>query len=213
MLTAVLAVLLSSQLTIGQTLDRGNFLVGANLGFSRAATERSVTTDGDKEKGEGPSSMQFNIAPNLGYFLVDNLVLGIGLDYTLSSVKQPNEDKTDDSDLLFGPFVRYYFPFNDDMALFLVSTFGFGNSSDETLIGTTTKSINTNIIALGVGPGFTIFSRNGVGIEAIFKYNYARSAFDTEEGGVKTSTKSLTNQFDIGLGLQFYFGGMKRIGS
>jgi hypothetical protein len=212
MLAIFLAGLLWSQLLIGQTLDRGNFLVGTNLGFSRAQTERSLKIGSESEKGEGPSSTQFNVAPNLGYFLADNFVLGIGLDYTLSSVKQPNEDRTDDSDLLFGPFGRYYFPLNNDMAVFFVTTFGFGNSSDETLVGTNTKSINTNIIAVGAGPGFTIFSSNGIGIEAIFKYNYARSTFDTEDAGIKTTTKSITNQFDIGLGIQLYFGGLKRIG-
>jgi hypothetical protein len=213
MLAAIVASLLWSQMLSGQMLDKGNFLVGTNVGFSRAQTENSVTSSGEEEKGEGPSSMQFNLAPNIGYFLADNFTLGIGLDYTLGSVKQPNEDRTDDSDLLFGPFARYYFPINNDMAVFLVTTFGFGNSTDETLVGENTKRINTNIFAVGAGPGFTIFSSDGIGIEAIFKYNYARSTFDTEDAGVKITTKSITNQFDIGLGIQLYFGGMKRIGS
>ncbi|MBK9014484.1 MAG: outer membrane beta-barrel protein [Saprospiraceae bacterium] len=208
-----LSGLLWSQSVAGQILDRGNFLVGTNVGFSRAQNENSVSSSGQDVKGEGPSSTQFNIAPDIGYFLADNFVLGIGLDYTLSSVKQPNEDRTTDSDLLFGPFGRYYFPLDNDMAVFFVTTFGFGNSSDETLIGTNTKSVNTNILAIGAGPGFTIFSSSGIGIEAILKYNYARSTFDTEDAGVKITTKSITNQFDIGLGIQFYFSGLKRVGS
>lgn len=212
-LILALSVLLYWQLLPGQMLYRGNFLVGANVGFSKAQTERNISINDQETKGEGPSSTQFSIAPNIGYFLADNFVLGIGLDYTLSSVKQPNEDRTDDSDLLFGPFVRYYLPVDNDMAIFLVTNFGFGNSSDETLVGTNTKSINTNIFAVGVGPGFTIYSRNGIGLEAIFKYNYARSKFDTEDAGVKTTTKAITNQFDIGLGIQFYFSGLKRVGN
>ncbi len=212
-LIASLCVLLFGQVSPGQMLNQGNFLVGANVGFSRAQTERNVSTNNQETKGEGPASTQFSIAPNVGYFLADNFALGIGLDYTLSSVKQPNEDRTDDSDLLFGPFVRYYIPIDNDMAVFLVTNFGFGNSSDETLVGTNTKRINTNIFAVGVGPGFTIYSSNGIGLEAIFKYNFARSKFDTEDAGIKTTTKAITNQFDIGLGVQFYFGGLKRLGS
>lgn len=207
-----LTALLFSQVLQGQMLDQGNFLVGANVGFSRAETERTVSAIGQDVAAEGPSSMQLNVAPDIGYFLLDNFVLGIGLDYTLSNVKQPNADRTEGSNILFGPFARYYYPFDDDMAVFFVTNFGFGNSSDETVAGASTQSVNTNIFAVGVGPGFTIFSSRGIGIEAILKYNYARSKFDTEEGGVTTTTKSISNQFDIGLGIQFYFGGLKRVG-
>ncbi len=38
----------------------------------------------------------------------------------------------------------------------------------------------TNIFAIGAGPGFTIFSSDAIGIEALIKYNYARSKFDID---------------------------------
>jgi len=48
-----------------------------------------------------------------------------------------------------------------------------------------------------------------VGIEAVLKYNYARSNFDTTIGGINTSTKTRTNQFTLALGIQYYFGGFQ----
>ena len=119
--------------------------------------------------------------------------------------------KTDDSDLLFGPFARYYFQAGDNVAFFLVGNFGFGNSRDEQVVGETTQKIETNVFAVGTGPGLTVYSKGGFGIEAILKYNYARSNFDTTIGGVNTSTKTRTNQFSLALGIQYYFGGFQGV--
>jgi hypothetical protein len=195
-----------------QMLDQGNFLLGATLGFSKSEQKISFSSPDVNEDEKGHSATQISVAPRIGYFLLEDFTIGIGMDYTFSTVKDPGEDRTDDSDLLFGPFTRYYLPFADDLALFGEVNVGFGNSSDEQVIGGNTQNVNTNIFAIGLGPGFTIFSSNGFGIEALFKYNYARSEFDTELNGVKTTRTTKTNKFDISLGLQFYFAGIKRAG-
>jgi len=190
-----------------QILDKGNFMIGTTIGFSTANSK--VSAGGNEEKGLSPR--QINIAPSIGYFVLDNFALGIGADYTINRVVLPNDDKKEDSDLLFGPFARYYFLLGDNAALFAVANFGFGNSKDEQTVGETTESISTNIFAVGVGPGITVYSKGGFGIEAIFKYNYANSKFDTKTGGVTTSTTTKTNQFALSMGLQYYFGGLRRV--
>ena len=197
----------------GQVLNKGNFLVGSTIGLSTADSKiAQIAGDVDAE-GKGPSSVQLSLAPNLGYFLTDEIAVGLGASYTFSSLKEPNEDRTDDSDLLFGPFGRYYYPVDDNMAFFLGADFGFGHSSDQQTGAAGNQSIRTNIFAFGFGPGFTIYADNGIGIEALFKYHYSRSKFHTDMDGVETQTISRTNQFDIALGVQFYFGGVKGVGS
>lgn len=208
----VLAILFFAFSMSAQVLDRGNFVIGSTFGFSTADSKVIYTTNGVEAEGEGPSALQLSVAPNIGYFIVDNFALGIGMDYTFSQLEEPNTDRTDDSDLLFGPFSRVYLPVGDDMAFFLEANFGFGTSSDDQFIGEEKQSINTNVFAIGFGPGFTIFSNADLGIEALFKYNFARSEFNTENGGIKTATTTKTNQFDISIGVQFYFGGVRRIG-
>ncbi|TNE59523.1 MAG: hypothetical protein EP344_08455 [Bacteroidetes bacterium] len=189
-----------------QFTERGNFLVGSAIGFS----SNTSTISQSSGQGEGPESFQWNIAPHVGYFLFENFALGVGLDYTFSREKQPNEDKNDDSDLLFGPFARYYLPFGGDKAVFLEGNFGFGTSSDDLIIEGEPQSISTDIIAFGAGPGFTIFSNDAIGIETLFKYNYARSRFNTTESGVTTETTTKTNQFAVSLGIHVYFAGLRR---
>ena len=191
----------------GQFTDQGRFMLGSAVGF---ATNTSKTSLPSQVSGTiEPQNTQWNVSPSLGYFLLDNFTRGIGLDYTSSSETRAGEAKTKDSDLLFGPFARFYLPFGDK-AIFLQGNFGFGNSSDNFNDGTGTQNINTNILAVGAGPGFTIFSNDAIGLEALVKYNYARSKFDIDLSGVKTSTTTKTNQVALSLGIQIYFAGLKR---
>ena len=189
----------------GQFTDQGRFMLGSAVGF---ATNTSKTSLANADEAE-PKNTQWNISPAIGYFLFNNFTLGIGLDYTSSSETREGEDKTKDADLLFGPFARYYFPFGDK-AIFLQGNFGFGNSADNLTVDGVKQNINTNILAVGAGPGFTIFSNDGIGIEALVKYNYARSKFDIDLAGVKTTTTTKTNQIALSLGIQVYFSGLNR---
>lgn len=189
-----------------QFTDRGRFMLGSAVGF---ATNNSSISQSDQNVLSEPRNTQWNVAPSVGYFLFDHFALGIGLDYTSSSEQKEGEEATRDNDLLFGPFVRYYIPFGDK-AIFLQGNFGFGNSTDNLVLGGVRQRINTNILAYGAGPGFTIFSNDAIGIEALVKYNYARSKFDVEIAGVTTSTTTKTNQIALSLGMQLYFAGLRR---
>lgn len=192
-----------------QFTDRGRFMLGSAVGFATNTSKISYSNQLPGETTDEPQNTQWNVAPSVGYFLFNNFVLGIGLDYTTSSETRQGETKTKDSDLLFGPFARIYFPFTDK-AFFLQGNFGFGNSSDNLTIGGQNQNINTNIFAVGAGPGFTIFSNDAIGLEALVKYNYARSKFDIDIAGVKTTTTTKTNQVALSLGLQVYFSGLNR---
>jgi len=209
LLTAMM--MLFAWMASAQFTDQGNFLIGSTIGFSSADSKIMLHSTGDKEEA-GPTSFQLNIAPKIGYFLIQDFTLGIGVDYTLSFSKQPSEDKVNTSNLLFGPFGRYYIPTGNDIFVFGEANFGFGNSSDVQTIAGKRQSINTNIFAVGAGPGLTIISSNGLGIEAVFKYNYARSSFDTEIDALKTKTTTKANQFSISIGMTLYFEGIMRAG-
>ncbi len=198
--------------TVGaQVTKSGNFIVGSTVGFSTANSTIIQEATGGIKSEESPYSTQINIAPSVGYFLFDNFGLGIRMDYTLNRVEEANNEFTEDSDVLFGPFARYYLPVSgsNDMFLFLEAGFGFGNARDIQELPTGNQRINTNLFAFGAGPGITVIASNSIGLEAVVKYNYARSEFDTQIAGIEANTITKTNQIGISLGLQFYFSGFK----
>lgn len=204
----------------GQISDGGNFMIGTSLGFSTSSSEVEVKNNGSATRGQGTEATQFNIAPKIGYFITNNWALGIGLDYTLSRVREPENvlnpdtdfDTSYDSDLLFGPFTRFYFPVGLDKALFLEGTFGFGSSSNEININGDPQTTNNNVLAMGIGPGFTIYSQDAIGIEALVKYNwaYSQSSIDFQE--TVSETTNITNALDFSVGLQIYFARLQPTG-
>lgn len=182
--------------------DRGSFMIGGELGLSSSSS--SVTTNGNGNVGDQittNNATQFNIAPSIGYFFANNFALGVGVDYTLNTSK----DRLD-SDLLFGPFVRYYIPFGEDKALFFEADFGYGNTADQLETDQGTRQALTNVFAGGIGPGFTIFSNDAIGIEALAKYRFAsgNNRITTPTNETFTSN-SITHSFDFSVGLQVYF--------
>ncbi len=195
----------------GQATDKGNFLVGSQIGLSAAQSNVKNSAQTGEATEESPRSVLISFSPAVGYFLINDLALGIRMDYTINQVKEPGRNRIEDSDLLFGPFGRYYYPVFKDMSLLFELGFGFGNSSDIQDVNGQQQRIKTNIFAAGFGPGITVFSEKAIGIEAMLKYKYARSNFNTRIGGVEQDVLTRTNQIDLFVGVQFYFGGVKKI--
>jgi hypothetical protein len=209
----------SAQVTFSQPTQRGNFVIGTRLGFSSAKSSVDVQSATGSIKGDGGSSYQLNIAPGIGYFIANNFVIGVGMDLIRTNSKSgvdltgatSTSQESNNNNVLFGPFIRYFIPFGDDKAFFLGSTVGFGNSKNQFTAGSTTQSINTSLLTIGVGPGFTIYSSNGLALEALVKYNFANSNSKIDVQGIQRTSKTWTNAIDFSVGVQYYFGGFRTV--
>lgn len=213
---SLLTMSLFAQVTSSPT-KRGNFVIGSRVGFSNAKSSVDVQSASGSIKGDGGSSYQFNLSPGIGYFLADNFVLGVGLDWIKTNSKTgvdlsgatTDAQESDNNNVLFGPFLRYFIPAGDDKAFFIGTTAGFGNSKNQFTSGGKSQSINTSLFTLSVGPGFTIYSKNGLALEALVKYNFAQSDSKIDVQGVQRTSKTWTNAVDFSVGVQYYFGGFR----
>ena len=105
-------------------LSAGHLLVGGSAGYSKdtpadsAANRESWTTTG-------------NFSPRAGYFIKDNLVVGLDITFrgtrSVSDIDVPSSDGNDGFEQKettttttrqFGPFVRYYKPVSEKAAFF-----------------------------------------------------------------------------------------------
>ena len=102
--TVFLFILLSNSL-LAQT-EKGNFLIGAQSNMNFSSTDNELKSDsGDQDLG---SRREFEIAPEIGYFLNDGFALGTAFAFTSSKYDNDNSENKVNS-FVIKPFARYYF--------------------------------------------------------------------------------------------------------
>jgi hypothetical protein len=90
---SLVAFLCLSQVVSAQAVNQGAWMLGGTAGFRSESvkdSDVSVTT--------------IDVSPNLGYFIADDLAIGLSLN--LSSVSVDGNSSTDFG---LGPFIRFYF--------------------------------------------------------------------------------------------------------
>ena len=135
---AVVTFLCCSQLVSAQTVGQGAWMVGGAAGFSSF-----------KFKDADASTTTIFLQPNLGYFIADDLAIGLNI-----SLVSQSFDGNSNTSFGLGPFVRYYV--TDPIYI----TVGADLELDEG--GGTT---------IGAGVGYSWFLNDGLAIEPELFFN------------------------------------------
>ena len=124
-----------------------------SIGFSTLQYKSDSDEDSEKDK-----ITNFNLSPKVGYFVIDNLV--IGLDVNIGFLKYKDGSSSSDysekiTQFTAGPFVRYYFqagkvyPFIDANAVFGTLKYDWGGSSADNVD-------KSSIMSFGGGAGVAV---------------------------------------------------------
>lgn len=161
-------------------IKKGDWMLGGDAGFTSQKQGDYKTTS-------------FNLAPDAGYFFIDNFAGG--LKASISSSKETyNSTDVKNSGYELAPFVRYYFlPASQKVNLFADASFGFGQNK-YTSGGVDTKSNFTN---LGIKAGPAIFLTPATALELALGYNSTKVK-DAEDR---------SNQFGVSVGFQIHIPG------
>jgi outer membrane protein len=176
--------------------NQGRYLAGGSIGLTtnKYETENTTTTT------TVSNSTNFSIAPDVGYFVIDNLAVGAALDFGVGSSKGKgsNAFKETSSSIELSPFVRYYLP----QAIFFQAQFGFGSSTSKyTPAGsnTSTKSKDA-LFGWGLATGYAYFLNDFVAIEPMI--GWASNSSKVKD----TNNKDINSGLFIKAGLQVYLG-------
>lgn len=131
-------IVISIGLINAQT-NQGKYLLGLSSDiFSLGYTTSKTKSDANGSE-EANKSFNVNLSPEIGYFIIDNLVIGLNLGVGSQTTKTGNDnDKYTFTSLSVGPFVRYYVPTSKVLPFFeLGGSFGsmstkFEDSKDKT---------------------------------------------------------------------------------
>ena len=163
---------LAFSFTADAQVDKGYLLAGGNIQFSSEKDSESKVTS-------------FHFSPAIGYFFADKFAGGLRIGFT--SMKMEEVDAV--TDLLVGPFVRYYLlPKENKVNLLTDADVQFGSAK----LGDNTLS--QNVFSVSAGP--VVFLNKHTGME--FKLGFSSSKLE--------DFTDRTNAFNILIGLQVHLG-------
>ena len=144
----------------------------------------------------------FAIAPQVNYFVTENISVGAKVGYGSSVTKNATVDLSDQSVLTFGVQGRYYFTPASKFSLFT----GLGFDYDSITNNLSNPKTKVNGFELGLGLGLNYFVSENWGIEATFAgLSYGTSKSDAT-GAKSTDTFSLgANLSAVTFGVNYKF--------
>lgn len=172
----------NAQETVSEGFTKGDVFINGAIGFGSTKTGDFKTSD-------------FVVAPKAGYFVTENIAVGIALGYESSKVELV-DDLTNNT-FSIGAFGRYYFTPASKFSIFGELGLNYNNYDNE--FGTDNDGLLVPAAGKGdgfgvsVAPGVSYFIAKNFALEASFGilgYNSTKPDFDGAEK---------TNSFDFGL--------------
>ena len=199
----LLAALLGSNVTATAQLRQYTVLLGGSISGNFSVTSKNANnTITPPQPGATPQQVNLynwniSVTPRSGVFLLEELAIGAGIDYSYQNRKKKGNKIPEykSSQLVAGPFVRYYFP----NLLFTEVFAGVGlvNIVDRTQAQTKDQERKSDLLHMTAGVGYAYFLNNRVALEPSLKYVY-----DAVE--VANNVREKQHGVELHLGLQIY---------
>lgn len=197
--------------------QKGDFSVGGALGVSGGSSKITTKINGNSTSKSTPSTVNFNLNPYFNYFVIDNLELNAGLDYSL----QRDFDGEDDGKnyynfthtALFQIGAHYFVPIVGGTLYYTPGiNFGFGGGS---YVSPTYDENKTTTVKVPFAFGceinlgkfeFKPVEKIGVTLN-LFDLSIACVKVDTGSKDLKVNTTGFNANFVYGasVGVKYYF--------
>lgn len=174
---------------------KGTILLSGESGLGISALTTKAKDSGNSTKLGNSTS--FSFSPAAGYFLIDNLALGLNLDLLTSKYKDDNTGaKSTSTSFTVGPFVRYYIT----KGLFGEFNLGVGSEKDKYEATGGTNEDKSSLFRWSLGAGYAIMISDQVAFEPSLGY---LSMASKPDGG---SGRFVTSGLVVNVGVAVYLG-------
>jgi len=200
-LVLVLLLFLSSSIVFGQ-LEKGNFFFqgSSSIGFS---SEKYTYISGGTST-ESSKTTHFGFKPKVGYFVIENLPVGLAINVNTYKTKGIDTDNESNSNnFVIGPFARYYFLPQDKLKPTVEISAGFGSSKDKYTSSGYTSESKYGIFEFSIGAGASYFITDNIAFDILLAYNSSKYNLksQTSPSGVKSTTVEDQSDKYTGIGI------------
>jgi len=178
---------------------KGSFVLSGGTGLQFTSSKVKSVYDGETQ-GEGTIST-FSFVPTFGYFVIDNLAVGLTSTITSSTQKEEGGDKYVTSSTMILPTALYYFPMEGKLRPIVQVGIGFTSQADKYVpkSGSDDKTTSSGL-AINFGGGVSYFIRENISLN--FGLSYTKV---TLTDGDDDKSKMKQGNFGSNIGLAIYF--------
>jgi len=134
------AVCMLFTMALGAQTTMGSKYIGGTLGFNST-----------KSKADGAEALtSWSLNPELGYFIADNLALGVEL-----SISGGSQGENSTSGFGGGVYARKFMSATDNLNFFIGANVGYSGSTDKVKVGGTTVESKENTLGAFLDLGLT----------------------------------------------------------
>lgn len=182
-------------LTSFAQLEKGTWMLGGTA--SLRAFEETFTSNNIKNVS---NKLNYKIAPNLGYFIVDKLNVGLRTSYESSQTYFVEKRPSRTHSLSIGPFARYYVLNTDKLFNILIdASYQLGyNWWIQKPVDNTGFLNPKNSHNFGISAGPVVFLTENVALELSLGYTYQSTI-------KKDLSETINKGFNTGIGFQYHF--------
>lgn len=190
----------------------------AVFGLSNAQIAKGTTYisgqvgyEGKKDNNTDVSTDTFKIIPTVGYFVSNDIAVGLGVGYQNASETTKfttGEAKESISAFVVEPFVRKYWNLGEKLYFFgqLSVPMAFGTYKEE-VTGMDTQKVNANSFGVSIKPGLDYVINKNWSVEAtIGNFGYNTSKVDMEGAKSVDNYGFGLNFSNVGFGVKYFFG-------
>lgn len=212
-----IAIVCALMCIIGSTVmsaqNKGDMYISGSIGMSGSSSKVALNSTSVKE----PGGFMMSIAPQFGYFIIDNLELHLGLGYSFQKepdVSDPDyKSSTNTGMFVINPGISYYMPIVENKFFYapgLDLGVGFGSqnykteTSKEKLYGVTNFYISLSLLSFEYRPvhNFGISFRAGDLTYSLMQY---KQTVGDETMKVSNNNFNFGLNLSTTLGFRYYF--------
>lgn len=181
-----------SAATYAQT-EKGNWMVGSDLSFSYESAKLTSSEKRNNITVERESTTNtFKFIPNVNYFVINNLAVGLGLEYRHKKTKGAS-DAT--NSFAIAPNAHYYFPIGGKLAPFVGAKVGYAWQSEGS-----SDSQKSRGFLFGLKGGIAYFVNEGAALTGYVGYDQMNL-----KEKVNTNNSEKFGKFGVGIGVALFF--------
>ncbi len=204
--TAILTLCISA-FTFAQ-IEKGNWFFGGSGSLDFNTSNEKIKTG--STTSDGYKYTDFDFRPQVAYFVIDRLPVGLSLDLDIDKEKFTDPDgEYNWTSFMVGPFARYYVADFDGIMPYAEVAAGLGSGNNKYTYDGSSSDSKYSMFAYRMGAGATYFVTENVGIDLFIGYASYQEKYKEEAEDARSEQEETIYKYG---GLDFKIGFVISIG-